>query len=310
MKPQPYLAIYNNQACLADLDPVMDGEAWDRTHDQFRGIFRARYGVPEEVAFVRLYPSQYRRNVYWEEWVTSAQGASFHLFPMEDATKEDIEACKQIIRTERDVVRLTVYQIRKWHHLKSSKPMTDTTPKKDTQPTRLETICAKLQPNMGSDVGLHHSLSQWFLSTTSEAMDEDLFVNTELRMGLEDHFDLEITDGDAVRITTVQDILDYLTRRLGPDLPDDKNVLRLTEAQFDDRYKPYERDGSYVQYEWDDKKAAIQKAIAELRCWTMVDGDSGDPVILWGNRTVNRMYNILTSSPLEDESWEVEITND
>ena len=122
MKPQPYLAIYNNQACLADLDPVMDGEAWDRTHDQFRGIFRARYGVPEEVAFVRLYPSQYRRNVYWEEWVTSAQGASFHLFPMEDATKEDIEACKQIIRTERDVVRITVYQIRRWHHLKSSKP--------------------------------------------------------------------------------------------------------------------------------------------------------------------------------------------
>jgi len=37
----------------------------------------------------------------------------------------------------------------------------------------------------------------------------------ELIMAMEDHFGLEISDDDLAKITTIQDVIDYITARVG-----------------------------------------------------------------------------------------------
>ena len=109
----------------------------------------------------------------------------------------------------------------------------------------------------------------------------------------------------------LQRLLDHMTEVMGPEFPDDHGFLQLTEEQFDARYKPESHDdGSfYVQREWRgtlNDRPLLEAAVHAKCCWTAVDGDDGQFVITWGNRVVNRLYNIITENPIEDEVWHVE----
>lgn len=152
-----------------------------------------------------------------------------------------------------------------------------------------------------------------------EDLGADSLDGVELVMAFEEEYHIDIPDEHVEKegstwgcqVHTVQDILDYLNRRLGPAKPDKHGVLALTEDQFIDRYGPEnnEEGHPYRQREWDGKRdeKAIKKAIDEKRCWTAVDGDDGEFCICWGNRTINRMYNILTARPIEDENWDIQV---
>lgn len=51
-------------------------------------------------------------------------------------------------------------------------------------------------------------------TATINDLGADSLDTIEILMALEDHFDVEITDDDAEKWTTVKDINDYLTGRL------------------------------------------------------------------------------------------------
>lgn len=157
--------------------------------------------------------------------------------------------------------------------------------------------------------------------TTDMTLRDDLGLDSldfaELLVELAENFDIEVpesvefvTNQDA----TVADILSFLDRHLGPEYPDENGLLTLTDDQFIYRYVPEESEGGpyYRQREWhnDEDRSALLKAIDDKRCWTAVSDDNGDFCIVWGNRTVNRLYNIITSVPIEDESWEVQVPDD
>lgn len=97
---------------------------------------------------------------------------------------------------------------------------------------------------------------------------------------------------------------------IGPNEPID-GLLTLTDEQFINRYKPEtdEQGNYYRAREWYDvpDRQEILKAIDENRCWTVVDDDDGNPCIVWGNRTVNRLFNIITENPIENPDWEVQV---
>ena len=152
-----------------------------------------------------------------------------------------------------------------------------------------------------------------------EELGMDSLDHIEIIMAIEEALDFEIPDEHLegkdrkCLLASMKDIYAYLDKRLGPETPGDDNYLPLTDAQFDDRYRPETtRDGgSYIQREWYEPKdkILIEQAIQDKRCWTAVDGDNGEFVILWGNRTVNRLYNIITARPIENEDWHVEVTD-
>lgn len=138
---------------------------------------------------------------------------------------------------------------------------------------------------------------------------------------IQEHYNVDLTDGALMarevasnEKVTLQHIMDILDEQLGPEFPDEKNVLRLTEDQFIVRYQP-EKDvhgGYYHQRDLHDSDSAqlLDQATQELRCWTMVDNDNDEPTIVWGRRHVNRLYYIITEKPVEDETWELVIEND
>ena len=151
---------------------------------------------------------------------------------------------------------------------------------------------------------------------------EDLGVDSldmlEMVMTVEDLYDIAIPEAqvwgesDEPSWATVQEILAYVEKRLGPEYPVD-GYLKLTDEQFDDRYKPERNaDGSlYRQREWDggEDEKAIKLAISQNRCWTVVEDDDGGMCTVWGNRTVNRIYNVLTEKPIENKDWHVEASD-
>lgn len=136
----------------------------------------------------------------------------------------------------------------------------------------------------------------------------------EIQLMVEDEFGFDFEESEVEgspthRMKTVQEMLDTIGKHLGPEFPDENGFLELTETQFINRYKPEEQpDGSYyLQREWFDSEDIIKKAISEKRCWTAVDGDNGEFLIIWGNRVVNRIYNIITEKPIEDEDWHIQV---
>jgi hypothetical protein len=100
---------------------------------------------------------------------------------------------------------------------------------------------------------------------------------------------------------------------MGPLTPVD-GLLHLTEDQFNDRYHPEldSQGGLYRQREWSNPEdlSVIKQAIDENRCWTAIEDDAGDWCLVWGNRTVNRLYNVITEKPIEDPDWEVIVLDD
>lgn len=113
--------------------------------------------------------------------------------------------------------------------------------------------------------------------------------------------------------TTIGDIMVLMDDWLGPELPEN-GLMTLTESQFIRRYEPEvnEHGDYYRQREWciEEDVPTIERAVSENRCWTMVDDDDGDPCIVWGNRMVNRIYNIITKYPVENPDWEVQVPFD
>ncbi len=111
---------------------------------------------------------------------------------------------------------------------------------------------------------------------------------------------------------TVHGVMDILDDMVGPEFATN-GFLKLTEDQFINRYKPEltEEGNYYRQREWFEKNdtSVIHNAILENRCWTAVDDDDGEFCIVWGNRTVNRLYNIITARPIEDQDWEVQASD-
>lgn len=152
--------------------------------------------------------------------------------------------------------------------------------------------------------------------TTDSTLRGDLSFDSmdfvELLSELDEHFDIDIPD-EAEFATkedaTVMDILRFLDDHLGPEYPDEHGLLNLTDDQFINRYRPEtdEGGGYFLQREWSDSRDDLVAAIKKKCCWTAVNDDDGDFCIVWGNRTVNRLYNIITSHPIEDESWEVQV---
>ena len=99
---------------------------------------------------------------------------------------------------------------------------------------------------------------------------------------------------------------------IGPKEPID-GLLTLTDEQFTNRYGPeQDADGSYYrQREWNDADwEELRTAVMQQRCWTMVEDDDGNPCLVWGNRTVNRLYNVITERPIENPYWEVQVPDD
>lgn len=100
---------------------------------------------------------------------------------------------------------------------------------------------------------------------------------------------------------------------IGPLEPVD-GLLTLTENQFENRYGPEtdENGDLYRQREWyePEDKVELEKAVAENRCWTAIDDDNGHWCLVWGNRVVNRLYNIITERPIEDPDWEIQVPDD
>jgi len=83
----------------------------------------------------------------------------------------------------------------------------------------------------------------------------------------------------------------------------------LSEKAFRELYDPEMSDeGSYRQYQWHDgeERAALMRAIHEERCWTMLETD-GEWALVWGNATVNRMFNVICANPVRDEHTNVEV---
>lgn len=104
-------------------------------------------------------------------------------------------------------------------------------------------------------------------------------------------------------------------------------MTQLTEDEFVDRFNPEtNEDGSlYRQRDWTNPEdlVEIQKASAESRLWTQIDGDGGEWVLSSGYHRVNRNYYVITESPIpvgqdievmdedkpeedEDEDWDGE----
>lgn len=145
----------------------------------------------------------------------------------------------------------------------------------------------------------------------------DILDVVEILMAFEEAFDIEVPDSDLEddagrhRINTVQNILDYLNKRLGPAEPVD-GVLTLDNNQFIDRYKPErdtENNSYYRQRDWTvaEDWAAVEAAAKENRVWTAQDDDEGRFCITNGVHCVNRLYYIITSRPVENTDWQVQV---
>jgi hypothetical protein len=129
---------------------------------------------------------------------------------------------------------------------------------------------------------------------------------------LEESLSVKFSEDEAAQLMglTIEDALLKLDTWLGPEEPTD-GLLTLTEDQFIRRYNPETTpQGEYYrQREWYDSDDAneLRRAVSENRCWTMVDDDDGNPCIDWGNRVVNRIYNIITALPIENPDWIVQV---
>jgi acyl carrier protein len=143
-------------------------------------------------------------------------------------------------------------------------------------------------------------------------LDFDSMDFVELLSEMEEHFDIDIPDSAEFATNesaTVMDILRFLDDHLGPEYPDEHGLLNLTDEQFINRYIPETEEGGgyFRQREWSDSREDLVAAVEKKCCWTAASDDNGDFCIVWGNRTVNRLYNIITSHPIEDEAWEVQV---
>lgn len=140
----------------------------------------------------------------------------------------------------------------------------------------------------------------------------DSLDTVNLLMALEEALDVDfsIDECSLIRSYSVPDMLKFIDEILGPEKPTD-GVLTLTDDQFIRRYKPeLHADGVYYrQRDWYSKCDVhdLQRAVDAECCWTMIAGDSGGVFIEWGNRVVNRMYNIITEKPIENTSWHVQV---
>lgn len=132
---------------------------------------------------------------------------------------------------------------------------------------------------------------------------------------LEAALDMELSNEEVQRLlsSTVTDALHALDEWLGPEEPT-CGAITLTDDQFIRRYKPETTpQGEYYrQREWYDQNdiPELRRAVIENRCWTMVDDDGDKPCIDWGSRVVNRLYNIITTRPIEDPDWFVQVLAD
>lgn len=106
---------------------------------------------------------------------------------------------------------------------------------------------------------------------------------------------------------TVSSILEFLELHLGPEFPDEKNQLRLTEDQFITRYEPeLDYNGTYYRHrDWSGDEDVLNEAVRQCRCWTMIEDDNEQLAIVSGDRYVNALYHIVTRYPLEDPTWYV-----
>jgi len=303
---QAYLITYGSKAFYALLDTAVASHEWDEVNRHTRRLMGMRDTNLDSPSFHMLNANQVYRGVFWTETLTSPDGMSFHLLPSELATEADIEACVTHLKSNRDVHRIKVQRIKKWLGSKMSGHL---------ESDRFRFI-AKI---LAFDLGFHLHMSDFDPECDLLKLGLDDHGCTELVREVETHYGIEL-DESALRglasegkipegtVIPIRLILAELDRLLGPEFPDEHGLLQLTDEQFDNRYDPERHpDGSGpVQREWYEDEALIQLAIAEKRCWTAVTGDDGQFVITWGNRVVDRLYNIITNRPIENEDWHVE----
>ena len=152
------------------------------------------------------------------------------------------------------------------------------------------------------------------LDTTLDALGADSLDHLNIVMQIEDALGIELTEPEEDQFVagSVNDAFLLLAEWLGPEEPI-AGVLELTDDQFIRRYDPEmtEQGDYYRQREWYENAdvPVIKQAIEENRCWTMIDDDNGDPCITWGNRVVNRLYNIITRKPIENPDWFVYVSD-
>lgn len=151
------------------------------------------------------------------------------------------------------------------------------------------------------------SLFEEFPNANQDKVTSDLFIKR-----LEESLDIKLSEEESRRLSsaTFTETLSVLIEWLGPEEPID-GVLTLTDEQFIRRYKPETtpQGGYYRQREWYDHEdaAELKLAVSENRCWSMVDDDDGNLCIDWGNRVVNRIFNIITMRPIENPEWIVQV---
>lgn len=283
----------------------------------------------EDVCVTYLYSGNIEQGVPYTDELANINGIHLELFRLPGMGKEQVQAAKNIVKNKRDVVRSSITRVRSWVnmvgiHVKT--PFHMVYDAATNLPIRLHGFDARkdtvidtledfgLKPDIPGPIKRQHHLVN--------DLGVDSLDTVEIIMAMEEEFDVEVNDlvVQDVLTWTVQGILDYLNHLLGPAEPWDENYLYLTTEQFIERYKPIRdpdrKDPDHAWKEWDWNSVTeptIKQAISERRCWTMVVTDLEEPdedgldtawSIEWGNRVVNRAYNIITKKPLENYFWQ------
>ena len=79
------------------------------------------------------------------------------------------------------------------------------------------------------------------------------------------------------------------------------NKTKKQKESIDD-YLPIMREEGSMAFETYDEDFDFVKTQNPNHVWTLVDGDSGDPVVIAGLHFVNRVHYIITIKPWEDEN--------
>jgi len=81
-----------------------------------------------------------------------------------------------------------------------------------------------------------------------------------------------------------------------------KKTLNKKQVGSIDDYIPIMREEGSMAFETYDEDFDFVATQNPKHVWTLVDGDSGDPVIVAGLHFVNRIHYIITIKPWEDEN--------
>ena len=79
------------------------------------------------------------------------------------------------------------------------------------------------------------------------------------------------------------------------------NKTKKQKESIDD-YLPIMREEGSMAFETYDEDFDFVKTQNPNHVWTLVDGDSADPVVIAGLHFVNRVHYIITIKPWEDEN--------